>query len=279
MPLDQSHSCHAPVRARDLGDPERLRLARPSLSRRKTASAKRNRSSGAVRTPCSHAPDARPVRVVGLPDLLSHRAAAAPACRPLHETDASYQSLQPTSCHEYPESHAIPSLPAFAFRLPRPSSRFRLSGSPAFHPRPPSAALDCHCWRLQPWIDRAVGAAAASCCRTITPEGIRGVPRSGSGGRFRPRSSPMARLADAPCRCPWPVPGIPSPSTRARTCFPAPQPKDAASQAQGAFHQQVPPSSPRLAPERRPHGPPLVPWLGRQGPSFRHAFTPQPEER
>jgi hypothetical protein len=186
IPPDQSHSSHEPVKARDPRDSGYLRLARPSLSRRKTASAKRNRLSAAVRTPSSQAPDARPVRVVGLADLLSRRAAAAPACRPLHGTDASNQSLQPTSCHEYPESHAIPRLPAFAVRLPRTSSCFQLSGSPAFRPRPPSAALDCHCWRFQPWIDRAVGADAASCYRTITPEGVRGVPPFGSGGRFRP---------------------------------------------------------------------------------------------
>jgi len=183
------------------------------------------------------------------------------------------------SCHEYPRSHAIPRLPAFTFCPPRTSPSLRLGGSPAFCPRPSSATLDCHCWRLQPWIGHAVGAAPASCYRTITPEGIRGVPRRSSCGRSRPSSSPMIRLADAPCRYPQPVPGIPSQPARARTRFLAPQPKDASLQARGAFHQQVPPSSTELAPERRPRGPPLVPWLCRQGPSFRHAFTPQPEER
>jgi hypothetical protein len=219
MPPDQSHSSHEPVRARGQRDSEHLRLTRPPLSRRETASAKRNRLSVAVRTPSSQAPDARPVRVMDLPSLLSRRAATALACRPPYGTDASNQSLQPTSCHEYPGSHAIPRLPAFAFRPPRPSSRFWLSGSPAFHPRPSSAALDCHCWRLQPWIDRAVGADAASCYRTITPKGVRGVPRFGPGGRFRPRSSPMVRLADAPCRCPCSCP-----ASRALPREPGPDP-------------------------------------------------------
>lgn len=132
---------------------------------------------------------------------------------------------------------------------------------------------------LQPWIGCAVGAAPASCYRVITPVGMRGVPRCSPGGRFRPDSSPMIRLADAPCRYPQPVPGIPSPSARARTRFLVPQPKGASLRARGAFHQQVPPSSPVLAPESRPHGPPLVPRLCRRGPSFRHAFTLPPEER
>lgn len=86
----------------------------------------------------------------------------------------------------------------------------------------------------------------------------------------------MIRLADAPCRYPQPLPGIPSSSARARAHFRASQPKGASPQARSAFHQQVPPSTPELAPERRPHGPPLVPWLCHQGPSFRHAFTPPP---
>jgi len=96
MPPDQSHSSHAPVRAHDLGDPEHLRLARPSLSRRETASAKHNRLSVAARTPASQTPDARPVRVMGLPSLLSRRTAVTPACNPSHGKDASNQSLQPT---------------------------------------------------------------------------------------------------------------------------------------------------------------------------------------
>jgi hypothetical protein len=79
-----------------LGDPACLRLARPFLSERETASAKRDRLSAAARAPASHAPDARPVRVVGLRSLLSRRAAASLACRPLHGRDASHQSLQPT---------------------------------------------------------------------------------------------------------------------------------------------------------------------------------------
>jgi hypothetical protein len=90
------------------GDSECLRLARPSLSRREAASEKRDRPSAAARTPSSHTLDARPVRVVGLPSLLSHRAATAPACRPPHGRGTSRQSLQPTCCHEYPRSHAIP---------------------------------------------------------------------------------------------------------------------------------------------------------------------------
>jgi len=95
-------------------DPECLRLARPSLSRRETASAKRDRSSAAARAPSSPAPDARPVRVVGLPSLLSLRAATPPACRPLDGTDTSRQSLQPTCFHEYPRSHPTPKLGALA---------------------------------------------------------------------------------------------------------------------------------------------------------------------
>jgi len=128
------------------GDPERLRLARPSLSRRETASAKRNRSSAAARTPSSQTPDARPVRVVGLPRLLSRRAATSLACRPPYGKDVSHQSLQPTCCHEYPRSHPSPSSGLSPFRPPRSSSCIRLGGSPAFHSRPSSATLNCHCW-------------------------------------------------------------------------------------------------------------------------------------
>jgi len=165
---------------------------------------------------------------MSLPSLLSRRTATSPACRPPDERDASNQSLQPICCHEYPWSHAIPRLPAFAFRPPRLSSSLRLGGSPVFRPRPSSATLDCHCWRLQPWIGHAVGAAPASCCRTITPAGMRGVPRCSPSGLCRSASSPMIRPADAPCRYPQPMPGIPSPSARARTHFLASQPRDAA---------------------------------------------------
>jgi hypothetical protein len=187
-------------------------------------------------------------------------------------------------CNRHVVTSTLGVTPFPSFRLSpscplRSSSCLRLGGSPAFGPRPSSATLDCHCWRLQPWVGRAVGAAPASCYQAITPEGIRGVPRRDSSGRCRPRSSPMVRLADASCRYPQLVPGIPSSATRARTRFPAPQPKDADLRARGAFHQQVPPSTPGLAPERRPHGPPLVPRLCHRGPSFRHAFTPPPEER
>lgn len=162
---------------------------------------------------------------------------------------------------------------------PRRSSSLLLGGSPAICPKPSSATLDCHCWRLQPWVGYAVGAALASCYQTITPMGMRGVPRPSPSGRCRPCSCPMTRIADALCRFPQAVPGIPSPAARARARVPAPQPKDAAVRAQGAFHQQVPPSTPELAPEQRPHGPPLVPRLGRRRSSFRHVFTPHPGGR
>jgi hypothetical protein len=159
---------------------------------------------------------------------------------------------------------------------PRSSSCFRLGGIPVIGPRPTSTPLDGHRWRPQPWVGHAVGAAPASCYPTITPMGIRGVPRQSPSGRCRPCSHSMIRLADAPCRCPQPVPGIPSRAARARARVPAPQPKGAAVRARGAFHQQVPLPTPELAPERRPRGPPLVPRFCHRGPSFRHAFTPHP---
>jgi len=192
------------LRNRDPGDPERLRLARPSLSRRETASAKRNRSSAAARTPSSQAPDARPVRVVGLPRLLSRRAATPLACRPPYGRDASHQSQQPTCCHEYPRYHPIPKLRALAL----PTAAILLVHPSGWEPSLPLEAIlgDARLplLALQPWVDRAVGAAPASCYQTLTPEGMRGVPRLGSSGLCRPASSPMVRLADAPCRYPQP---------------------------------------------------------------------------
>jgi hypothetical protein len=216
---------------------------------------------------------------VGLPSLLSHRAATPPAWHSPHERDASHQSLQPTCCHEYPRSHAIPK--SWALALPPAVILLVLPSGWEPSPQPEATLGDAGLPLLapQPWVGHAVGAAPASCDQAITPTGMRGVPRRNPSGRCRPSSSPMVRLADAPCRCPLLVPGIPSSAARARTRFPASQPKGADRRARGAFHQQVPPSTPELAPERRPHGPPLVPWLGRQGPSFRHAFTPQPKGR
>jgi len=103
-----------PVKDRNPCAPGRLRLARPLLTKGWVASAKRDRSSAATRAPVSQAPDARLVRVVGLPSLLSREPKAAPACRPSRERDASRQSLQPTCCHEYPQGHATPKLQALA---------------------------------------------------------------------------------------------------------------------------------------------------------------------
>jgi len=178
-----------------------------------------------------------------------------------------------------PSEPPIPKLGAFAL----PTAAILLVHPSGWEPSLPLEAIlgdaELPLLALQPWVGRAVGAAPASCYRTVTPEGTRGVPRRNPSGLCRPDSNPMVRLADAPCRYPQPTPGIPSSPARARTRFLAPQPKGTAVRAQGAFHQQVPPPTPELAPERRPHGPPLVPWLRRQRSSFRHAFTPQPEGR
>jgi hypothetical protein len=133
---------------------------------------------------------------------------------------------------------------------PRTSSSFCLGGSPAFCPRPSSATPDCHCWRLRPWVGHAVGTAPASCCQAITPEGMRGVPRRSPSGCCRPASSPMVWPADAPCRCPQPLPGIPSRAARARTRFPA------SHQRMRLFEPEAPSTSKshRRRPGSRPNG-------------------------
>jgi hypothetical protein len=68
MPPDQSHSSHAPVKARGPPDSEHLRLARPSLSGRVTASAKRNRPSAAARAPASQPARSPPSQGRGAPE-------------------------------------------------------------------------------------------------------------------------------------------------------------------------------------------------------------------
>lgn len=278
MPPDQSHPHHAPVKARDPTDSECLQLARPSLSRRETASAKLIVYPLRPEHPLRKPRAARLVRAVGCPDPLSPRTAIAPTCNPSSGRGASNQSLQPTSCHEYPRSHATSRLPAFTFCPPQPSrASFWVGAQLSARAILGDAGLPS--LALQPWIGHAVGAAPAGCYRILIPEGARGVPRTSPSGPSQPASSPTTRLADAPCRYPRTMPGIPCPAARARTHFRASQPKDALLRARGAFHQQVPPSTLELSPERRPHGPPPVPWLRRRRSGFQHAFTLQPEER
>jgi len=209
------------------------------------------------------------------------------ACYPV-EPQRHWRAARPTG--EMPQTNLCNRLVVTSTLGATPFPGFRLS--PCDRREPPQASfwvgaqLSARSLPRRRWIaiagSPALDRPRSWCCAgqllpNHHPRRDRGVPRCSPGGRYRPSSSSMIRLADAPCRYPQPVPGIPSPSARARTRFLVPQPKGTSLRARGAFHQQVPPSSPELAPERRPHGPPLVPWLCRQRPSFRHAFTPLPE--
>jgi hypothetical protein len=261
---------------RGRGDPECLRPARPSLSGRETASAKRDRPSAAARAPASQAPEARPVRVVGLPSLLSHRAATSPACRPPHGKDASHQSLQPTCCHEYPRSHAIPErwalalLPAAILLVPpsgwEPSLQPEAILGDAGLPLLASPASG----RPRSWC------CPASCYPIITPVGMRGVPRRSSSEPCRPTPSPMIRPADAPCRCPRPLPGIPGSAAGARTRLPAPQP------GMRFFEPEAPSTSKshRRRPGSRPNGDRMgrhrYPGFAAEGPASDMLSRPNP---
>jgi hypothetical protein len=113
-------------------EPERLQLARPHLAAREVTLDQHNRKSYRDLSTGLQPTETRLVRGMDLRNPLlaisqRHRGAVD---RP--REDASYQSLQPTCCHEYPLEHATSkrrtlALPTAATRLalpPEPSPEF-----------------------------------------------------------------------------------------------------------------------------------------------------------
>lgn len=123
MPLGQSRPRRAPVRARASFDPGCLRLARPRLATRWTATGNVIALPQTVRAPSSRVLRHRPgLGFRSLRDPLSRRS-QAPRCSACAPGKMPLPSLvQPTCCHVHPEQHSIPRLwGSRPFRPSRPS--------------------------------------------------------------------------------------------------------------------------------------------------------------
>jgi hypothetical protein len=183
--------------------------------------------------------------------------------------------LQPTCCHVQPDEHSLS----------------RLGGSrPSDHPASPAPRAG---WVTQPtarfrqgrrWGTIA-GASSPGWPASLAlrrPTGVASPPPKGmpSVPGKSPRQALWAwRKPDDPAHMrplspPSLVAGIPASIPGARTDLYPCSTNGTVQSIRGAFHQRVPPPTPKLSLRHWPHGPPLVPWLGRQRPSFRHAFTP-----
>lgn len=140
-----------------------LGLARPHLTAGWTATANGIAHPQAARAPFSRAPENRP----GQGSQLSktrypvaawpHNDGRAPARRSMcclpAGTDASSQPSAADLLSRVTRQNApFPGSGALAPPTAAAGFRFSPGGGPAFHGDPTAAALDGHCWQLQPWM-------------------------------------------------------------------------------------------------------------------------------
>lgn len=124
----------------------------------------------------------------------------------------------------------------------------------------------------------AVGAALASCYRITTLVGMNGVPFKSQCRLCRPSTAQVIRIAGVPCRNLRSLPGIPSILASARTRLSRPHQSAWFVELETSSTNKSHPICPALT-EQQPRGPPLVSSVRHRRSSFRHAFTPPPEER
>jgi len=280
MPPDQGHASYGPVRDPSLGATQSVfdwldLLLREGRPLRRNVIVHPLRPEHPLRTPQMPARSGLWASRACYPvEPQRHRRAARPTgeiprtnlCNRLVVTS----TLGVTS---FPSSGLSP------FRPPRSSSCFRLGGSPAFCPRPSSAALVGHFWRPQPWVSRAVGAAPPSCCRTVSPERTRGVPRSGPVGFVGPT---RARWSGS--QTPHVAARIVGPASRAHPQEPGPA-SPCPNQRARLFESEAPSTSKshRRCPSSRPStdrmGRHWYPGLAARDPASDMRSRSNPEER
>jgi hypothetical protein len=234
------------------------------------------RTSATIRAPSSLVQDARLIKVVGLPE---------PAIQ-AGRSSAVTLSARWERCLA-PISAADLLSRALARTTDSQASGFRASDRPGFSHASDrvGAQPSSQCCPVRRSVtisgcralgSQAVGAASASCYRITSPEGIVGVPSRGQCGRCQPATTRVIRIADAPCRL-----LLVLSASRDRPQVPG--------SACSALHQEhdfadpgrLPPASPTASARLSPSidcGPPLCPSAGHREVSFRHVFTPQPDE-
>jgi len=182
MPLDQDRTRHAPVEARVPSDPGRLGLAGPHLTMGWTATANGIAHPQTARAPSSRAPENRPGQGSRLSEP-RYSAAAWPhndgralarrsmCCLPAG-TDASSQSSATDLLSRVTRRNTqFPGSGALAPPTAAAELRFWPGGVPAFHAAPAAAALDGHCWQLQPWMAGQLALRRPTEARSPPPEG------------------------------------------------------------------------------------------------------------
>jgi hypothetical protein len=187
------------------------------------------------------------------------------------EKDASCQPLQPTCCQRVPAEYPTPERATHAAMPAAFVSHTRQRVNAAKHARQPRrrriavAGISDLRWPTQLVLRKPAAAT------TISSNEGPGLPERSPASALSADCELDGVTTDAPCRQPrWC--GCPH-SEEGQNVFPDCSTKSPHS----ARPERLPPIGPtNLVPtcaKTIGHGPPLVPWLGRQEPSFRHGFT------
>jgi len=159
------------------------------------------RTFATARAPSSQLPEARLVRVVGYPVLLSREAlssaVAPPGLTGKMPRTSLCSRLVVTSTRR---NVRFPSFRLSPFRPLPPSSPLGPNGSSFLRAHPASATPARPLLACPALGSQAVGAASAGCYRIAAPEGMSGVPLKRPCGRCHPNPARATRIAGAPCR-------------------------------------------------------------------------------
>jgi hypothetical protein len=183
--------------------------------------------------------------------------------------DASYQLLQPTSCHEHPLSLQLPSLRLAPFRPSRPSPCLHLRANAGTDTKPSTTTPDSRCRHLRPQVAAHYDGAPTSCSHVPRfrfperPPVVLVATRYGVIGRSRVRRGDSRHPLS-----PAPFQPVSRPSRR------KPEPVSTAPRQRRSFLELRVPSigksrwfRPLLALRACPLGPPLISRLGHREPA------------
>jgi hypothetical protein len=205
--------------------------------------------------------EARLVRAVGLLSDGYFKLYLQPRLLASLEEDASYQLLQPTSCHEHPQGPQLPSLRLSPFRPSRPARHFRPRANANLDAKPSTTTPDSRCRHLRPRVTTRLTPrrpAVATFPASSLPKGAQ-FSQTQLVSALSAKHESGEMTPDAPChnlRSDW-LPSRPQgnqnsfrPSRANGWCFPSPG--------------RLPPADPTesrslLALRALPNGPPLIP--------------------